>query len=267
MNGVAICTDSSALLSPSAAASLGVDVVPIAVAIEGEPFDELTSSLDWFYARLRSGASATTTEPTPADFATTYQRAAERGAHSVVSIHVDSRLFGTVAAAEAAAVGAELPVLVVDTRTVSFGVGLCVRAAATAVATGGAAGDAGRAASRLGAGIQNGFVVSTSPGGRLPPEEGWTVFRYQHGVATRIAVCPTLTEAVPALIALTVEDDEPIFAAVGHAGREIEPAADELARRLGASGSVADVDRFRIGASVGAQTGADSFGLFWWPGA
>jgi fatty acid-binding protein DegV len=237
--------------------------VPIAVALDGEPFDELTSSPDWFYERMRAGAEATTSQPSPADFATVFERAAERGAESIVSIHLDSRISGTVSSAETAALSAELPVVVVDTRTVSFGVGLCVRAAAAALAAGGAAGDAARAASRYGAGIQNAFVVRSSPGGRVPPAEGWTLFRYQHGAASRISVCASLTEAVPALVGLALEGGVPICVAVGHAGREIEPAADELARRLRASGEVVDVERYRVGASVGAHSGADSFGLFW----
>jgi fatty acid-binding protein DegV len=237
--------------------------VPIAVALDGEPFDELTSSLDWFYERLRAGAQATTSQPSPAEFATVFERAAERGAESIVSIHLDSRISGTVSAAEAAALSAELPVVIVDTRTVSFGVGLCVRAGAAALAAGGAAGDAARAASRYGAGIQNAFVVRSGPGGRVPHSEGWTLFRYQHGAATRTSVCASLTEAVAELVVLAVEDGPPLSAAIGHAGREIEPAADELARRLRNAHGVLDLERYRVGASVGAHTGADSFGLFW----
>ena len=233
------------------------------MALDGEPFDELTSSLDWFYERMRAGAQATTSQPTPSDFATAFRRSAERGADGIVSIHLDSRISGTVSAAETAAVSAELPVVVIDTRTVSFGVGLCVRAAAAALAAGGAAGDAARAASRCGAGIQNAFVVRSSPGGRVPPSEGWTLFRYQHGAATRISVCASLTEAVAELVVLAVEDGPPLSVAIGHAGREIEPAADELARRLRNTHGVPDLERYRVGASVGAHTGADSFGLFW----
>jgi fatty acid-binding protein DegV len=265
VSAVTICTDSSALLSASSAASLGVEIVPIAVALDGEPIDELTSSLDWFYERMRAGAQATTSQPSIGDFATVYERAVERGAQSIVSIHLDARISGTVSSAESAASAVEVPVLVVDTRTVSYGVGLCVRAAAAEVSARGRAGDAGRAASRLGAMLQNAFVVRGGPGGRIAPDEGWTLFRYQHGAASRISVCASLTEAVPAIVGLTLEDEVPICVAIGHAGREIEPAADELARRLRASGHAVGIERYRVGASVGAHTGADSFGLFWWP--
>jgi hypothetical protein len=44
----------------------------------------------------------------------------------------------------------------------------------------------------------------------------------------------------------------------------MEAAGDVLERLLRAGGA-AEVERYRVGASVGAHTGADSFGLFWWP--
>ena len=265
MTPVAICTDSSSLLSASAAASLGVEMLPVAVTLDGEPFDERTSSLDWFYERLRAGATATTSQPSPADLADAYGRAAARGAQAVVSIHLDSRISGTVSSAELAALSAALPVQVVDTRTVSFGVGLCVRAAALAVATGGAPGDAARAASRLGGVLRNAFVTRGGPGGRVPATSSWTLLSYANGAASRISQPSSLSEGVEEIASHVVPGDTPISAAVGHASRELEAAADELAHRLLAAEGVLTVERYRVGASVGAHTGPDSFGAFWWP--
>jgi fatty acid-binding protein DegV len=265
LSRIAICTDSSSLLSASAAASLGVELVSVAVALDGEPFDERMSSLDWFYERLRAGAAATTSQPSPGDFADAYHRAAARGAQSVVSIHLDARVSGTVSAAELAALTAVLPVRVVDTRTVSFGVGLCVRAAALAVATGAAAGDAARAASRLGGVLRNAFVARGGPGGRVPTAAGWTLLTYANGAASRISQPSSLADGIDEIVSHVVSSDTPISAAVGHASREMEAAADELAHRLLAAEGVATVERYRVGASVGAHTGPDSFGAFWWP--
>ena len=39
----------------------------------------------------------------------------------------------------------------------------------------------------------------------------------------------------------------------------------ELAQRIERSGRAARVERYRVGASVGAHTGPDSFGAFWRP--
>jgi DegV family protein with EDD domain len=265
VNEVAICTDSSALLSVTTAASLGLEVVPIAVALDDEPFDELTSSLDWFYERLRAGKTPTTSQPSPGDFAAAYERVAARGARTVVSIHLDGRVSGTVASAEIAAWDAPVPVTVVDTRVVSWGVGRCVRAAAEAVAGGGSGGDAARAASRLGGKMRNAFVARGGPGGRIPAEASWMVLRYEDGVVSRMWDCASAGEAAERIAAHVVDRDDRIATAVGHASGGVIAAADRLARRLDASELVTEVERYRVGASVGAHTGPDSFGAFWWP--
>ena len=51
---------------PRSAAGLGVEVVDVPVALDGEPFDVLTSSLDWFYERMRAGAKRRPPSPAPA---------------------------------------------------------------------------------------------------------------------------------------------------------------------------------------------------------
>jgi DegV family protein with EDD domain len=265
MSSVAICTDSSSLISASAAASLGVEVVPVSVLLDDEPFDELTSSLDWFYARLRAGASAKTSQPTPADFAAAFGRAAARGADTVVSIHVDARVSGTVSSAELAAREAAIPVKVVDTRTASFGVAVCVRAAAETVARGGAAADAVLEAVNLGAQLQNAFVARGSRGGRVPTVGGWSLLRFADGASTELWECGSIEEAVTRTMSLALHGHGDLAAAVGHASRELEPAADRLAHELAASDRVRRVERYRVGASVGAHTGPDTFGAFWWP--
>jgi fatty acid-binding protein DegV len=240
-------------------------VVPVPVALDGEPFDESMSSLDWFYERLRAGAVATTSQPSPADFGAAYERAALRGARSIVSIHLDSRVSGTISSAELAAHEARLPVTVVDTRTVSFGVAVCVRTAVSVVASGGSAGDAALAASRLGRLVQNAFVAPGSPPGRVPAATGWTLFRLTEGFASALTECASAAEAVELMRRIALDGDDSISAAVGHAGQALETAADRLAHRLALADGVRAVERYRVGASVGAHTGADSFGVFWWP--
>jgi hypothetical protein len=75
----------------------------------------------------------------------------------------------------------------------------------------------------------------------------------------------THTEAVAELVDLVVGTETQVAAAIGHAAREVEPAADELARRLTASGAVAESERYRLGAAAAAVTGPDCLGLVWWP--
>jgi DegV family protein with EDD domain len=259
-----LCTDSSSLLSPAAAALLGVEIVPVHVAIDGCRFDDSIEATDDFYRRLRGGAAATTSQPSPADFAEAYGRAAGREADSVVSIHLDRRTSGTIASAEIAAGEAAVPVTVVDTGTVSFGVAICVRAAAAMVADGASAQEAADGAYRLGTLIENVFVARAAPGGRVRLSTGWTVLRFADGAASVVTPCESLADAIGQMATRTVGTGKRISAAVGHAGPEMEAPADQLAHDLLHAENVLAVERYRVGASVGAHTGADSLGVFWW---
>lgn len=261
----AVCTDASALVPATVAERLRVDVVPIAVTVDGEPFDERTQPIDAFYAQLERGAVSTTSQPSPADFAVVYARAASRGAETVLSIHLDARISGTISCAELAASEAPLPVEVIDSTSVSFGVGVCVRAAAEALETGASAAEAARHAADVGAKVQNAFVARGGPDGRVPGRTGWAVLTFANGVATPVADCRSADAAIDAMAALVHYEDGAVKAAVGHAGAVVADLADLLADMVGRSLHVAGVERYRVGPAVGAHTGPVSFGLFWWP--
>ena len=210
---------------------------------------------------------ATTSQPNPADFAQAYRRAAAQGAQSIVSIHLDSRASGTVASAASAARDAPIPVIVVDTRTVSFGVAICVRTAAGVAVGGGSAEAVAQAASRLGPAIENVFVERVGPGGRVPTGTGWSVLRFANGATSIITRCGSVSEAVDEMASHVLRSEDRASAAVGHAGREMESAADTLAHMILGRERVPEVERYRVGASVEAHTGAESLGVFWWPRA
>ena len=265
MTEVAICTDSSALFPDGLAERLGVTVVPIAITLDDAPFEEQDSRVDDFYARLSEGAQVTTSQPSPGAFLETYARAAANGAREVLSIHLDSRVSGTASSAELAAREAPIPVTVVDTQTVSFGVGLCVRAAAQAIAAGASAGEAAAAASRVGVTLGNVFVAHRGPPGRLPDAAGWAVLEFTDGTAQPVGACDTIGEALDSMIARVLAGDHAVNAAVGHAGSSTKDAADALALSLATLTHVVEVERYRVGATVGAHTGPSSFGAFWWP--
>ncbi len=266
MSDTAICTDSSALLPANAAARLGISVVPLSVQLDGEAFDERSGDIDDFYARLGTGAKAKTSQPSPATFLDAYAEAARRGQRHVLSIHLDVRVSGTVHSAEIAAREAEIPVTVVDTRTVSYGVGACVRAAARALEAGAPPGEAARRAAELGGQMDNAFVARSRSGGRVPGGEDWTVLTFTNGATTAVASCGSAHAAIDAMAAL-VDDDRAVEAAVGYAGSAVEDSADLLAAMVGRSPHVVSVERYRVGPSIGVHTGPISFGLFWWPTA
>ncbi len=263
MSTTAICTDSSALL-PARVADLGIEVVPIGITLDGEPFDVRAQPIDDFYERLIDGVEVTTSQPSPSDFTDAYAKLAARGARRVLSIHLDARVSGTTSSAELAAREARVPVRVVDTRTVSFGVGVCVRAAAEALAAGGSAGDAVAAAVRLGTAMRNVFVAHRGPGGRVPELQGWSVRTFADGRTLPIAACDNADETVDSMAAHMLGGEALIRAAVGHAAEVVEARADDLADMLARSSLVLGVERYRVGAAVGAHTGPVAFGAFWW---
>ncbi len=100
-------------------------VVPLYVRFGEESFrDYVEMGAEEFYARLKTATELpTTSQPTPADFLSTYQELAQY--ERILSLQLSSTLSGTFASAEAAAelLGGDR-VRVIDTRTVSVSIAL-----------------------------------------------------------------------------------------------------------------------------------------------
>jgi fatty acid kinase fatty acid binding subunit len=97
-------------------------VVPLYVRVGEQSYrDYVDLAPDEFYARLRAGATATTSQPTPGDFLAVYEELA--GFERVYSLHLGSRFSGTFESAERAAgeIGGDR-VRAVDTESVSLGI-------------------------------------------------------------------------------------------------------------------------------------------------
>lgn len=133
MSRIAIVTDSTACLSAERAFDFGVTAVPLEVIVRGAPHSETdpaTGAL--LVAALRAHETATTSRPSPEDFAAAYRAAAVRGAEGVVSLHISAELSATLESAELAARDAPIPVRVLDSRTIGMALGFAVLAAAKA---------------------------------------------------------------------------------------------------------------------------------------
>ena len=130
---IKIVTDSTADLPPTLAEELGITVVPVYLRFGDQIYhDRVDISEDEFYDRLlHDPIHPSTTQPTPQDFTTIYQKLSQ-DAEGIVSIHVTSRLSGTYNSAiqgkELAEVGC--PIEVVDSQTVSMAMGIIAIAAA-----------------------------------------------------------------------------------------------------------------------------------------
>ena len=154
---------------------------------------------------------------------------------------------------------------VIATEPVSFGVGICARAAAEALAAGASPGVAATLARRLGSTVRNVFVAPGSPGGRVSQPADWTVVVFADGETRPLTTCVGAVEAVDLMVEHILALSQPNRAAVGHAAAVSEPAADYLAAKLASSASVRELERYRVGPAVGAHTSPFSFGAFWWP--
>lgn len=137
---VHIITDSSCDLSEEVATGLGITVVPLEIRFGMQSFTdrvELTTADFWKRCRT-SDELPSTAAPSPGAFAEAYQRAADAGASEVVVITLSGDLSATIEAAQQAASEPPngLTCHVVDSRTVSAGLGLLVIAAAELAATG-----------------------------------------------------------------------------------------------------------------------------------
>ena len=137
---VHIITDSSCDLSEEVATGLGITVVPLEIRFGMQSFtdrEELSTADFWTRCRT-SDELPSTAAPSPVAFAQAYQRAADAGAAEVVVITLSGDLSATIEAAQQAASEppSGLTCHVVDSRTVSAGLGLLVIAAAELAATG-----------------------------------------------------------------------------------------------------------------------------------
>jgi DegV family protein with EDD domain len=135
---IRVVTDSTSDILPDEAERLGIDVVPLTVRFGDEQFrDGVDLGPDAFYRKLTiTSVQPSTSQPTPEQFAELYRRHVD-GGDTVISIHISTKLSGTL---QSASLGAqELPagaVRVVDSTTVSAGLQFVVRAALEDIAAG-----------------------------------------------------------------------------------------------------------------------------------
>ena len=136
---IQIVTDSTCDLPEQLVVKHGITVVPLYINIEGQSrLDGVELSRDELYDRLPHLEPAPTTAvPSPEMFSQAYERLVAQGASAIVSIHISEKLSGTVNVARLAAQAiTAVPVRVVDSRTLSMGVGYMALAAARASARG-----------------------------------------------------------------------------------------------------------------------------------
>ena len=140
MTGVHIVTDSSCDLTEIETTTNSIGVVPLSIRFGDEEFiDREELSADAFYAKMAStGLLPETAAPSPGRFEQAFRGAAAVGASAVVCINLSGELSATVQSARnaATAVAGDIDVRVIDSRSLTGGLGTMVLEAAAAARNG-----------------------------------------------------------------------------------------------------------------------------------
>jgi DegV family protein with EDD domain len=127
---VRIVTDSACDLPQSIVDELGIVVVPLTIRIDGvEYVDRADLSPAEFWAKCAASPSLPeTAAPAPGQFEQAYRDLAGQGASAVVVVSLSGALSATMQSAQLAArsVGDVIPVTVVDSNSVTMGLGVIV---------------------------------------------------------------------------------------------------------------------------------------------
>ncbi|NQY57574.1 MAG: DegV family protein [Ilumatobacteraceae bacterium] len=144
MNQIRIVTDSSCDLPVEIAEELGISIVPLTIRFGDDEFvdrDELTTAEFWTRC-VNSATLPETAAPAPGQFETVYRQLAADGATGIVTVSLSSALSATMQSAELAArtvhedEAVDIDVRVVDSRTITLGLGTIAIACARLAADG-----------------------------------------------------------------------------------------------------------------------------------
>ena len=139
MARVRVVTDSTAHLEPKVVEKLGIIVLPMRIRIGNEVIEEGPDlDKETFFRRMARSPTPPLSEPPPVDaFAKTYEALARSASH-ILSLHVSNKLSDACKVARQAAntLLGRCEITVVDSETISVGLGILVKAAAEAAAEG-----------------------------------------------------------------------------------------------------------------------------------
>lgn len=240
-----VVTDSTACLAPERAAAAGITIVPLQVVVGTESYTEGTAEArNALMDALRRRLSATTSRPSPEQFAAHYRALAESGATGIVSVHISGELSSTHESAVLAASSAPIPVEVVDSRSVGMGLGYAALAAAEVAAQGESAAACAAAAAKRATMTSAFFYVDTLEylrrGGRIGSARAFlgsalAVKPLLHLVDGRVEPLEKVRTAARAIarleqVALERAGQDAVDVAVHHLGSV--PRAELLAERL-----------------------------------
>ncbi len=149
MSNVRIVTDSACDLPAEVADEMGIEIVPLSIRFGDEELidrEQLTVAEFWNRC-VNMSTLPETAAPAPGQFETVFRRLAADGATGIVVVSLSGALSATIQSAELAAKsvaaddGVDVDIRVVDSRTVTMGIGTIAIACAKAAGDGGSIDD------------------------------------------------------------------------------------------------------------------------------
>lgn len=265
---VAVVTDSTSYLPRGWAADLGVRVVPVQVIVAGQPFDETDDDQAQRVAdALTAWHPVTTSRPSPMRFLEAYQEAAQDGATAVVVATLSAAMSATYESAALAAKEFDLPVTVVDTRSIAMGLGFAVVSGAERARAGASIEEVARTIESRARRSSVFFYVDTLEylrrGGRISATRAAVgqalqvkpLLGVQDGHVVRLDQVRTAAKALARLeeMAVVAAGHGQVDVAVQHLGAP--ERASDLAHRLRGRLPEAEVIEGVVGGVVGAHVG------------
>ncbi|MCH7718916.1 MAG: DegV family protein [Chloroflexi bacterium] len=270
---VRVVTDSTADLPPELARELAITVVPLQVIFGEKTFrDGVDLTSEEFFQRLQEATELpSTSQPSVGDFQQAYEGLAET-TDQILSIHMSSRLSGTVESARQAsrACAERCQVEVIDSTTVSMAMGFAVIAAARAAREGAgleACAEAARGAMQRG---QLALALDTLEylrrGGRIGRAQAFLgsvlrlkpILTIRDGGAHPLTRVRTRRKALDELLRLCLEQNDVVEAAVMHTTTpdDARHLAEEIERRCGIAVHIG-----RIGPVLSVHGGPGTIGI------
>jgi DegV family protein with EDD domain len=271
---VRVVTDSTADLLPSLAEELGITVVPLLVIFGHEALrDGVELTTEEFFERLTASAELPrTSQPSIGDFQDVYQGLA-RETDRIVSVHLSAKFSGTVETARLAAdnLRDRCRIEVIDTRSVSMGLGMAVLAAARAAREGADLEEVAEAARSVSGRLQVAVTLETLEylrrGGRIGRAEAFLgtllhvrpIVTIRDGETYPLARARTRARALDRVYELATSHAEIEEVAVMHANSPQD--AEALAARVSAEHPQVPVHVGRLGPIIGVHTGPGIIGM------
>ena len=272
---VRVVTDSVSDIPPDMAAELDITIVPAYVRFGNDVYkDGVELTTDQFFDKLFNGPDfPATSQPSVGDFSETYERVAD-GADGIVSIHVSSKLSGTINSAQQGSGVADVgcPIEIVDTLQASFASGVVAVAAARVAQAGGSLEEA-VAAARDAAPRAHCFALLDTleyleKGGRIGKAQAMLggllkikpIISIEDGVVENFAKERTSRKAM-ARLHQAIEDIAPIQMGAVMYSTDRRPA-ERLAAEINATlDGGEEIQVLRFGAALGAYVGPNAVGL------